>query len=103
MIRPQLGFLYLVLSETRPHSAGLALEMLGIPRQHIFASEMWRHVRRLQYQRHGRTGMRYYKDLTTRDNQRTPTCHLYVFGFPCQPFSSVGLGKGSRSVVHDVI
>lgn len=101
LIRLQFVFLYLVLSETRPRSAGLALEMLGIPHQHVFASEMSRHVRHLLYQRHGRTAMRFYKDLTTRDNQRTPTCHLYVFGFPCQPFSSVGLGKGSR-VVHVV-
>merc|ERR1719343_760005 len=35
-----------------------------------------------------------YEDVTIRDNTKAPHCDLYVAGFPCQPFSSAGLGQG---------
>ena len=34
------------------------------------------------------------KDIATRDPEKLPSHDLYVAGFPCQPFSSMGLGEG---------
>lgn len=39
-------------------------------------------------------GIRFYDDLMKRNNQTAPPCDLYVAGFPCQPFSAAGLGRG---------
>ena len=34
-----------------------------------------------------------YKDCGVRDMASVPRVHLYVFGFPCQPFSPAGKGR----------
>lgn len=39
-----------------------------------------------------------YGDIRSRDSSATPGCDLYVSGFPCQAFSSLGLGLG----MHDL-
>ena len=33
-------------------------------------------------------------DIRNRDNTNLPDIDLYVCGFPCQPFSNAGKGKG---------
>jgi DNA (cytosine-5)-methyltransferase 1 len=35
-----------------------------------------------------------YNDITERDNETAPHSHIYVAGFPCQPFSAQGDKKG---------
>ena len=74
---------------------GLALELLGVPHKHIFISENDQAVRHLIYQVYGKN-MRVYKDCGVRDMASVPRVHLYVFGFPCQPFSPAGKGQGLK-------
>lgn len=35
-----------------------------------------------------------FKDITRRQPEQLPAHDLYVAGFPCQPFSTMGLGQG---------
>jgi len=77
-------------------SEGTALDMLGIKHEHVFASEANVAVRHLLYDTYGKKSMTYYKDVCRRDNtaQAVPSCDIYVFGFPCTPYSPAGLGQG---------
>lgn len=72
---------------------GLALELLGVPHKHVFVSEKDQAVRHLIYQVYGKN-LKVYKDCGARDMASVPRVHLYVFGFPCQPFSPAGKGRG---------
>lgn len=72
---------------------GLALEMLGVQHEHLFVSESNTNVRHLIYSVYGKR-MHIYKDCSSRDLDGVPGVQLYVFGFPCQPFSPAGKGKG---------
>ncbi len=73
----------------------LALELLAVPHKHAFMSERDPNVRRLIYQVYGKN-MRLYKDCCKRNMAAVPRVHVYVFGFPCQPFSPAGKGLGLR-------
>lgn len=39
-----------------------------------------------------------YKDIKQRPVEEMPTCDIYVVGFPCQPYSGVGLNQGTKDV-----
>ncbi len=73
----------------------LALELLAVPHKHAFMSERDPNVRRLIYQVYGKS-MRLYRDCCKRNMAAVPRVHVYVFGFPCQPFSPAGKGLGLR-------
>lgn len=42
---------------------------------------------------------RYYKDIMTRDNSTAEPCHLYIAGYPCQPFSPRGYAVDLKTLV----
>lgn len=77
-------------------SEGTALELLGVPHTHVFASEANTSVRHLLYDTYGKTAMTYYKDVCRRSNSSpdTSSVDVYVFGFPCTPYSPAGHGRG---------
>ena len=77
-------------------SEGTALELLQIPHVHKFASEQNQAVRHLLYDTYGKKSMRYYKDCTARNNDTVDAVDLYIFGFPCTPYSPAGLGAGMQ-------
>ncbi len=69
-----------------------ALQNLGVPYRLAFASESNKIVRRFTRAVHGKPPRNYAHDMTKRP--RLGRCHLYVAGFPCQPFSAEGLRGG---------
>ena len=75
-----------------------ALKNLGVPFHHVFSSDIDATCRAtieanaspdILYGRDTADG-----DITRRDNAQTPEVDLYVCGFPCQPFSKVGMKRG---------
>jgi len=44
-----------------------------------------------------------FTDITTRNNKKLPEIDLYVCGFPCQPFSTIGERKGILDPRSNVI
>lgn len=70
-----------------------ALRKMGIPFEHVFASEI--DTVCLQTIRANTSPSHLYEgDIRERDHSSVPPVDLYVCGFPCQPFSKVGEGKG---------
>ena len=81
---------------------GLALDILGVGHMVKFISEKDPAVRHLIYNVYGKT-MIVYKDCGVREMADVPRVHLYVFGFPCQPFSPAGKGQGLQDPRGEVI
>lgn len=52
-------------------------------------------------------GIKNYGDITQIDSSELPDFNMFTGGFPCQPFSSAGLGKGELDIrgtlFYDVI
>ena len=70
----------------------VVLARLGIAFEHCFSSDKEPHCEKVILNCH-RPGV-FYKDVCTRDVTSVPPVDLYVFGPPCQPFSSAGRRHG---------
>lgn len=70
----------------------IALKMLGIPYHHIFSCEKDKFARQAIEKNFKPDIM--YSNISTRDLSTTPTVDLYICGFPCQSFSSLGKQEG---------
>ena len=77
-----------------------ALDALGVPYDHVFASEIDRQARRaIQANKPPRV---LYGDMRTRDAASVPRVDLYFCGFPCVPFSRAGKEEGFAGKGGDV-
>ena len=85
--------------------ASFALKRAGIPYQTIGFSENDKFAVELYKANH--PNVKEYGDITQIDPDNIPDFDLFTGGFPCQPFSQVGLGKGEQdtrgTLFHDII
>jgi DNA (cytosine-5)-methyltransferase 1 len=78
-------------------SPEMALKMLGIEHEQVFACEIDKYARKSFEAVHG-SPKEFYNDITTRDHSTVPQLDLYCAGFPCQSFSMAGKRKGFDDV-----
>ncbi len=69
-----------------------ALKQLGIPFKHLWSCEIDKFCRQTIEANCKPSIM--YNDITTRDHTQLPDVDLYVAGFPCQSFSTMGKKGG---------
>ena len=70
-----------------------ALKQLKIKHIHVFSSEIDKHAKQTLLDNYN--PQFFFDDRTNRDlNVINTEIDLYVCGFPCQPFSTAGKGKG---------
>ncbi len=73
-----------------------ALKEMGIDHEVEFACEKDKYARKTYLTNHHTKIM--YEDIKTRNNKKAPYVDLYVFGFPCQAFSTAGKGLGFEDI-----
>jgi DNA (cytosine-5)-methyltransferase 1 len=71
-----------------------ALKQLKVEFLHKFSCESDKFARMSIQANHNPETL--YTDITTRDHDSLPCIDIYVCGFPCQPFSSLGKRLGRR-------
>ena len=71
-----------------------ALQLLGVPYEHVFSSEICPTVRKQLKANHDPQIL--YEDVLARDNSSAPYVDLYVAGWPCQGNSLLGKRRGLR-------
>jgi DNA (cytosine-5)-methyltransferase 1 len=76
--------------------ASFGLKRAGIPHEVVGYSEIDPFAVELYEANH--PGVKNYGDITKIDPSVLPDFDLFTGGFPCQPFSSVGLGKGEQDI-----
>ena len=85
--------------------ASFALRKAKIPFETVGFSENDKFAVELYEKNH--PGVVGYGDITQIDPDILPDFDLFTGGFPCQPFSQVGLGKGEDdtrgTLFHDII
>ena len=83
----------------------IALRKLGLDFRHAFACEKNLTCRKVIT--HGFSPEIVYPDILDRDVSSTPKVNLYIFGFPCQPYSRAGQQHGindarAKLLVHNL-
>lgn len=71
-----------------------ALENLGIPYRHVFSCDIDPYC--IQSIEANYKPQIIFSDMTKRSLSEIPDIDLYICGFPCQPFSSAGMRKGTK-------
>ena len=74
-------------------SPEMALKLLGIEHEQVFACEIDKYARKSHRAIYGED-YKLYEDITKRDHSEVDQLDLYVAGFPCQAFSMAGKRKG---------
>jgi DNA (cytosine-5)-methyltransferase 1 len=74
-------------------SPEMALKLLGIDHEQVFACEIDKYARKSHRAIYGED-YKLYEDITKRDHSEVEQLDLYVAGFPCQAFSMAGKRKG---------
>lgn len=81
----------------------IALKKLGIPYHHVFSCEQDKFARQ-SIEENFKPDI-IYSNISTRDVCTTPKVDLYICGFPCQSFSSLGKLEGFKKspIFFDVL
>ena len=85
--------------------ANYGLQKSKIPFQTIGYSEIDIHA--IKFYENNHPGVPNYGDITQIEPKNIPEFDLFTGGFPCQPFSQVGLGLGEGdtrgTLFHDIL
>ena len=85
--------------------AHFALKKFNIPHSVIGFSEFDKYA--VEIYEHNHKGVKGYGDITKIDPNKLPDFNLFTGGFPCQPFSTAGIGLGEEDIrgtlFHDII